>query len=525
MRVDRGEGQARGVSRSDLVLAALLFGATVLSVAVQPHNLGPADESVYLYEAKRVLEGAVPYRDLFEITTPGWLYLMAFVFRLGGVDIATARLAMAVMHGITAVLIYATCRRLDIRRNLAWPAGLAYLVVCQPAWPIASQHWLGTLLTVLLLLACTDLADAAPRRGVIAGVVVGLLIGVHQQRGVAVGIGIAVWLIADHLLQSRDATAPRPAALLARLAWVAAGTALVVLPLAIVMIASAGFAPVWQALVIHPLVNYRGAMHATWGEIATLTAPQGTYTFPRLLAYLPAIVAIDLLRLAMLAARRRGGEQARRLLLLIVFCLGSMLSIAYYPDFIHIAFIAPVFFIAIAEAAERAARAVLQRSSALRLAGYLAGAALVLACGLRLRHNLARMRAAYPISRDTAFGRVDFAQPVEAQLYDTVRELIDRAPSRALFCYPIISYLYLMADADNPTRYQFLLSGYTSAAQMQEVVDDLQRRQLPYIVAFTVALRPDDPVWAYLRRDYEPLAEAGEVGKVIFRRKSAAPPS
>jgi hypothetical protein len=28
-------------------------------------------------------------------------------------------------------------------------------------------------------------------------------------------------------------------------------------------------------------------------------------------------------------------------------------------------------------------------------------------------------------------GRVDFAQPLEAQLYDTVRELIDRAPSRS----------------------------------------------------------------------------------------------
>jgi hypothetical protein len=147
----------------------------------------------------------------------------------------------------------------------------------------------------------------------------------------------------------------------------------------------------------------------------------------------------------------------------------------------------------------------------------------LLACALRLQRNLERGRALYPVGRETAFGHVDFAMPVEARLYDKMQELLADSPSRELFCYPIVSYLYLMLDADNPTRYQFMMRGYTTPAQMQEVVHVLDERKLPYIVAFTSALRPDDPVLVYLRRNYEPLSEAGDIGQAIYRRKPGAP--
>jgi hypothetical protein len=106
-----------------------------------------------------------------------------------------------------------------------------------------------------------------------------------------------------------------------------------------------------------------------------------------------------------------------------------------------------------------------------------------------------------------------------------MRMLIDDVPSRQMFCYPIFSYLYLMLDADNPTRYQFLLRGYTSPEQMDEVVQVLQERRLPYIVVLPGFLAADDPIMAYLHRDYEPLDEAGKVGQAIYRRKRDPAPS
>jgi hypothetical protein len=507
------------VKWSDILWAALLFGGAVLALSFQPPNLGPADESVYLYQAKRVLEGAVPYRDVFDLTTPGWLYVMAALFGLFGVSLETARLATAILHGITAVMIYATGRRLAVRPALAWPAGLAYLLVCQPAWPSASQHWRATSLSVLLRLLCSGRPGRQARWALWPGVVIGALIAVHQQRGLLVGIGTVVWLIADVLLQRRAGAEPPPP-LASSLAWLAAGAAVPLVPLFLGLLAAAGFAPVWQALVLHPLHNYRTVMHTRWGQSGGIMAEAASYTYPELLRFLPLVLVPDLLRAGVLAVRGRPLTELRRLALLIVFAVSAVLSIAYYPDYIHIAFIAPVFFVGAAELAERVVGGLAGRSRALRLAGYLAGAVLLAGGGLRLKHNLDRLWRSYPLSRNTAFGRVNFALPFEAELYDTMRVLVDGVPGRQLFCYPIVSYLYLMLDADNPTRYQFLLRGYTSPEQMDEVVRVLQERRLPYIVVLPGFLAPDDPIMAYLRRDYEPMTEAGEVGKAIYRRKA-----
>ena len=96
----------------DTLVAGLFFAGTVLYWTALPHSLGPADESVHLYEAKRVLDGEVLYRDVFNFITPGWFYLMAALFWLFGTSIETARIAMAVIHGATTVLVYFTGRRL-----------------------------------------------------------------------------------------------------------------------------------------------------------------------------------------------------------------------------------------------------------------------------------------------------------------------------------------------------------------------------------------------------------------------------
>ena len=504
---------------TDVLCATAIFVVSVACLALLPHNLNAADESAYLYEAKRVLEGQVPYRDFFEIAMPGWLYLMAFLFRLFGTNLETARVAAAVLHGITAVLVYLTCRQLRVRASLSSVPAVAYLVVCPWAWPIASQHWLGTTLAVLLLLICAWYESGGPvsRLGA-AGLVVGLAVAVHQQRGIILGAGVVAWLVLDRLRQRRSGEEPAPVSLLSELGWLIAGAVLVVLPLCIHMVAAAGFDNVWRAIVVHPLVTYRSKIRCAWGYINAITAMQGAYTFPRALKYLPVVLLPSLARLAALVVRRRHADEARRLVLLVVFCLFSMLSIAYYPDFIHIAFIAAAFFVAGAENLEWAARRVPLPGRVSRPIGWVAAVALLGACGVRLERDLAHARAGYPYTRQTAFGRVDFASDLEAQLYDRVDELMNEVPSRQLFCYPVMSYLYLMADADNPTRYQFVLAGLDTPEQMQEIVRVLSAKRLPYLVLFPAFVHADDPVIVYARRDYRPMTSLGRVGQAIFRR-------
>ena len=52
-----------GGYRLDIALATLLLAGTAFCWSL-PHALGISDEGLFLYEAKRVAEGAVLYRDI-----------------------------------------------------------------------------------------------------------------------------------------------------------------------------------------------------------------------------------------------------------------------------------------------------------------------------------------------------------------------------------------------------------------------------------------------------------------------------
>jgi hypothetical protein len=330
--------------------------------------------------------------------------------------------------------------------------------------------------------------------------------------------GVAVWLVIDGIVERRIGGTQSEPPVWHALAALAAGIVIVVAPLLLGLIATAGFDPVWRALVVHPLTNYATANHCEWGHLDLLSAPQGTFTYPRVLKYLP-LVFVALAPRLVVQGWRRDRVSVRRLLLLIAFCLSSVASIAYYPDFIHIAFIAPVFFVAIAESFEwLLSRLPLSR----RLGGvgaFVVAAALVAFLGRQLHQNFIRLWQANPIVRQTAFGRIDLPMEVLGRLYDRVDALLRDVPSRQLFCYPTFHSLYLMADARNPTRYGFFFAAYNSPDQIREVLDVLRAERLPYIVVLAVPgfVRPDDPILAYVEREYEPLG-GDSVDSVIFRR-------
>ena len=494
--------------RRDVALAAVVFAVTVAYCAVLPRNLNPADEAVYLYEAKRLLAGQVPYRDFFEITTPGWMLLMAALFRVFGTDLGTARAAAAVIHGAAAAAIVLLCRQLGVRRALSWPAAAAYLVVCVPAWPIASQHWLTTLLMLVVVLVC---ARRARGWSFLAGLFLGLIVAVQQQRGVILTLGTAAWLVFERLLPGG-----RRGTLRADVAALAAGVVAIVGPMLVALVATAGFGNVWRALVVHPLLNYGGTTHCAWGHVNVMTALQGTFTFPRVLACLPVVLVPVLVRLV---RRRRRGDG-----LLLVATAAAVASIAYFPDFIHIAFIAPLFFVAAGVGLEMAAGA-LPRSRAAKGLAFAAGVVLLVGAGVRLGDVLVRSRRLYPITHETAFGRIAFASEADVRFYETLDRRLEDVRPRELFCYPGVSYLYLVADADNPTRFGFFHAGYASPDQVQEVLDTVEAKRLPYVAVIRAFAGIDDTVMAYLRRAYDPLAPDDGAMFQLYRRKGWAPTS
>jgi hypothetical protein len=514
-------------SGSELAAGGVLFLAAILYLAAFPRDLGFADESFFLYESARLRNGERMYRDIFQFITPLSAYAMAFLYWCFGTTIATARLGTAALHATTVVLLYATCRRLEVRRPIAAVAAIGYLAISQPAWPFASWHWYSTMLTTLLLLVTLTAPWATrPAWAIAPGLATGLLIGVQQQKGAVLAVAMCLLFAIDHAVDRRYGSPAGWRPLLRRLCFFAAGVALIVAPLLAHSIAIAGFMPVFDALVRWPLETYRPNFQIRWGRLSYLAVSFGRNTFPTLLRYVPLVTLPLLLRTAVGLVRRDDRARLRLHLALLTTVGASALSISYYPDVIHIAFIAPVFLVCAAEASEWALRQLSRLHLGAPAVGRTLAAIATVALAVGMAGNLRTARAKFPYTGDTAFGRVAFAASWQPLFFDYVRERLRAAGTNELFSYPNLSSPYLLCGADNPTPYQYFIATTSPREQTEEVLAILRARDLPYIIGAPIFMRDDDPVVAFIKERYDqidvPAIEAtGQKPTIwLYRRKN-----
>lgn len=501
----------------DVLSAGLLFVCVTAYLGRLPLYLGAPDEPRALYEAKRLLDGDVMYRDFFEIITPGWAYLMAGMFSLFGTTLQTARWVAAVLHGLIAVATFVACRWIGIRRTVAWVAGFSVLVVCQPLFPIASQHWLATLLMMALLLSCIRM-PLSRRAYFAAGSLVALMTLVHQQRGAAMGLGVVAIVAADGALRRLYGSgwgAPPPRGRWTRLA---AGTAFIAIPALGWIVWAAGPGPVWEALIQHPLTSYRDAISCRWG----FAFGRNPWSVRALLRYLP--VALVPIGVAVVIAgwRRRHPQRVRLMVMLALMCAFAALSIYYYPDAIHLALIAPVFFVVFALEAEyllslapRAVSAVL---------AFVLVSAIVIPGARFLWRQKAELEATNRLRYASEFGPVDVRGPFQKRFLEQLAKLVEETPSRLLYRHPRGGYFYLLAGARNPTRFDLILPSYSSDTQMREVIRDLETKRVPYVLLPRQQPRrrrpAPDPIRRYVEQNYEKIAAPYQLNERIWRRIS-----
>jgi hypothetical protein len=486
--------------RLDAGVCAGILSLTIAYTALWPRDFVGFDEGLFLYEAKRILDGDVIYRDFFEIITPASLYVMAFLFELFGTDMVTARTAMAVLHGLIAVAMYAICRESKIRRPIAVVAALAHAAVCYPALSIASPHWMGTFVTLLALWIALRHPLTSARRSLLFGAALGLLVSVQQQKGAVLAVGGALVVVADGFLLAAAGTAAR--ATIAALLAYAAGALAIVLPLVIALLWFAGFGPVYAALIHFPFVYYpQFHTEITWGYYVSFV-PQ-LYVYPRLIKYLPAAVPLAVPRLV---HRWWRGEtrELRPLLVLTLLAAFTILSVAYNANYTHLAITAPVWLLVVAETLESAWRALERRSPVFRPFGAVVCIALLLILGLRLQQNRDARRELFRYSHDTAFGRVDAMSVDEMAVVEALRGLLRDSPSKEMFCLPNCAGLYLLAGGTNPTPYQLLLQNYSAPEHWTRTIEILERRQVPFVVLVRLFIRVrSDPVAQYVAEHYE----------------------
>ena len=518
----------RGRWAADGFLVLLLFAAIAVYLSLLPYNLGLYDESYFLYEAKRIRDGEVYYRDIFQIATPLPAYVMAGLFWLFGTSMTTARVSTAVLHATTGVVLYATARRLAVRRELAVAVALAYPAVCVAIWPYASWHWFSTLIfSVLLLVMIAGRWAARPQWAFVPGLITGVLTDAQHQKGVVIAAGVCVVFVLDHLIDRRYPN-PEPWPRVAtRLIYFAAGVAALVVPVLAGFVLVAGADAVYAALVRFPLENYRTTLHQNWGVVGPMARTNAAYSFPAILRYSPVALALPAVECLVHLAHGRERERVRALTALLVLSGFFALSIMYFPGVIHIAFIAVGFWLCAAVGVEWLLSGL--RPVAI---GRLAGALVAVLVSAGLIVHLSRLasvlREQFPVERDTAFGRVAFPSIWQASLAEGARELLAQSASGELFCY-ILAAPYLTTGGRNPTPYQFLKAGISPDRHIQETLSILEERRVPYVIAPNLNVKADDPVVQYIGQHYEPMDLADNRGGFpwywLLARKDRAPAS
>jgi hypothetical protein len=484
-----------------------------------PPTLSSADESYLLYGAKRVLHGQAIYRDFFDFVTPGSFYLYALAYAVGGVSITSARVTTALVNALGAACTYFLTLHVASAAE-ALVAGLLVVVICVPVWNLASNHWMATafsLATAVVLLS-TRWRHSTRARPAAAGALGGLVVCTNQSAGV----WLILWLVlVVSALAGARARSDRWRHCLRELGWTAAGGAAVCLAVLGYAVWRSSLGEMLYSTRTWVLANYRdyNVGRVGWSGYGVAWADGVNYTYLWLFRWIPLVLAAEAASL-LWAIWRRGIARhlLRAALLLLALCASA--AVMYYPDVIHVAFVAPFSFAVMAGMIHRARRApaFMRRPAGEWMAGLALCALLAIVCG-KAWSNLARAWRENPVLYETAFGTLAGWPQRAAALRELQAKLDADGRTPRVFAYQSDAWLYLALPAENPTPFALLLPSYNTAEQIQEAIDRLERDPEARVVVNVLGPQPGDPVMAYLKDHFQEVASAGPVihGAPVYR--------
>lgn len=513
--------------------ALLGFGVALITVVytgfVWPRFLVGLDEGAFVYEAKRIADGQVMYRDFFDLTGPLAQHVVALSYALFGATMETGRIGLAVLHGLIVLLMYAIFRRLAVRPALAAVCCLVDLVLFFPAFALVSAHWFSTVLVLLVYWVALRDPVRSVRRAAALGVFTALVALTQQPKGVATALAVAVVLAHD--LWIERGRHGYVAALLRELAAYGAGILAVLLPVFGLFVVVAGFQPVFEAIVLTPLVAYRQypfVESGRWlllglnGQLLRSMIAIGSPML--LLNVMPLIIVVSAAQLALRTIRGESARDRRPLFVALVFSASALGSILYQPNHSHFAIVGPIWMSLFAESLERFVRWLSDALHTRAVGAVVTTCLLALLLARTYVDLTAGWRNVGGVS-DTPFGRVHFVSQGAVDDIEAVRLALHDAHAETIFVYPCAAALYLMTETSNPTRFQLLVPGYNTEAQFAEVEQTLERERVPFVVRsfYWWGGADSDPLLPYLTTHYEPVKLPRPKGTLttlsLFRRK------
>lgn len=131
-------------------LIAVFF---VFTISLFNFNQGVefTDEGVLNMGAWRISQGEVPYRDFFIPCTPFSFYFLGFFYKIFGVSILTGRVAAIFLSALLIFSLYLLSNKIISEPIFATIPLILMTQAGMSMWHFMSHHWLGNLFTILSL--------------------------------------------------------------------------------------------------------------------------------------------------------------------------------------------------------------------------------------------------------------------------------------------------------------------------------------------------------------------------------------
>jgi 4-amino-4-deoxy-L-arabinose transferase-like glycosyltransferase len=442
------------------------------------------DEGSIVYGAQLVSEGAIPYRDFFEVMGPASFYWLAIFFKIFGIKWMVSRLVLLLTVSISTIIIYWMTRRLYAGPFDVLPA-FFFLMTGVPLWPGVSHHW-DSIFFALLSFGTFLLWQDSERRWLlgVAGVLSGLTSCFIQQKGVLLVLALLLAIYLNERKSGEDRSK-----MLFDMGSLLGGFFLVGVIVLIFFSLVGGFHNLIYDNLLWPLSNYHNVNITPYGyTLNEFLIPRWKLILAGILPYsiLQAILGIFTLQFVIILilpvlvfamAILLSLDSTKRPLIFNLFtipywiaALALWLSEIHRKDLMHIIWGSPLLFVIFYFIWHIS----FEKSRMLRLLGIslimisltLFGTFNILIATSADCHIVTRRGPIYSHNNDTAL----------RFLNDQVKK------EEYAFVYPYYPMYYFLAGIRNPTEYSILMYNINTKAQFRKAIIDLDQKKARYIL-------------------------------------------